>query len=139
MQDIMFVFNALLKPASGTNIIHSTEGCCSVCTECNNSWTSLLKIVYFFSFSSMFSLVLLYDKVLSSFPLVDYSCQDVIPCTLVLLCWRYNQQVPVYQTAWRYISDHNFCVSSNQNLFSYTLGLLHSDFSLEIFFRFPKA
>jgi hypothetical protein len=33
------VFNALLKPASGTNIIHSTECRCSRCAWCNNSYT----------------------------------------------------------------------------------------------------
>ena len=85
MQDIMFVFNALLNPASGTNIIHSTECCCSRCAGCNNSYTSLLKIVYFVSFFSMFSVVLLCDEVRISFPLVDYNCLNVIPCALVLL------------------------------------------------------
>jgi hypothetical protein len=56
------VFNALLKPASGTNIIHSTECCCSKCAGCNNSYTSLLKIVYFVSFFSTFCVVLLYER-----------------------------------------------------------------------------
>jgi len=87
MQDIIFVFNALLIPVSGTNIAHSTECCCSRCAGCNNSYTSLLKIVYFVSFFSMFCVVLLYENVLSLFPLVDYSCLNVIPCTLVLLYW----------------------------------------------------
>jgi hypothetical protein len=104
MQGIMFEFNALLKPASGTNIFHSTECCWSRCAGCNNSYTSLLKMIYFVSFFSMFCVVLLYEKVLSSFPLVDYSCLNVILCTLVILYrggTRWRSRLRHYATSWK--------------------------------------